>query len=280
MGNCLNAKDTASAHNSSSIRLSLRDIPLLTSQLQLQEAIGSGHYSEVRKALNAQGELVAVKCIPLDQMGKDIRLISREVSILNTAQHPNIVRYFGCYRDEEMFYMSMELCTGGSLREKIDNEKILEESWVQSKTREIVLALAYLHNLQIAHRDLKPENILFDANQHVKLADFGLSRALRAPDHLTVVGTPYYLAPEMIAGKYTSICDMWSLGVVIYFALVGKLPFQGEDFGGLFSQIRCMNITYWGNCSENAVSFIKGLFMRSPRERLTAEQALQHVWLA
>ena len=279
MGCCHPAKDIPSNSNSNSIRLSLRDIPFLTSQLQLQEPIGSGHYSEVRKALTAQGELVAVKCIPLDQMGKEIRLISREVHILMTAQHANIVRYFGCYRDSEMFYMSMELCAGGSLREKIDAEGRLEEAWVQAKTREILQALAYLHSLQIAHRDIKPENILFDADQHVKLADFGLSRALLAPDHLTVVGTPYYLAPEMIAGKYTPICDMWSLGVVLYFALTNKLPFQGEDFGGLFNQIRCLNITYWGTCSENAVSFIKALLARTARERLTAAQALNHAWL-
>lgn len=281
MGCCYaTTKDFSDSTGRSTIRLDLRDIPILNSQLNLQESIGSGHYSEVRKALNASGELVAVKCIPLDQMGKDIRLISREVNILMTTKHTSIVKYFGCYRDSEMFYMAMEYCAGGNLREKIDTEGKIEEIWIKDKTREIVQALGYLHSMQIAHRDIKPENILFDAEEHAKLADFGLSRTLKAPDHLTVVGTPYYLAPEMISGKYSPLCDMWSLGVVLYFALVGKLPFQGHDFTALFSQIRSHTVTYWGSCSEEAVSFLRGLLVRSPSDRMTAEAALRHKWLA
>jgi calcium-dependent protein kinase len=263
-----------------SYHINLHTIPFLTSQLRLQEPIGSGQYSEVKKALTDSGELVAVKCIPLGQMGRDMRRISREVNILMTTQHSNVVRYFACYRDSEMFYLVIELCSRGNLKEKIELEGPLKEEWMRGRTREIVHALDYLHSRQIAHRDIKPENILFDGNSHAKLADFGLSRALLTPDNLTVVGTPYYLSPEMIAGKYTPLCDMWSLGVVLYYALVGKLPFQGSDHGSLFNQIRSFHIVNWGKCSETAINFIKGLLKRSPKERLTAKQALQHPWLA
>ena len=260
--------------------INLRTIPFLTSQLRLQEPIGSGQYSEVKKALTDSGELVAVKCIPLGQMGRDMRRISREVNILMTTESPNVVRYLACYRDSETFYLVIELCSGGNLKEKIELEGPLEEEWMRGKTREIVHALDYLHSRQIAHRDIKPENILFDGNSHAKLADFGLSRVLLAQDHLTVVGTPYYLSPEMIEGKYTPLCDMWSLGVVLYYALVGKFPFQGSDYSSLFNQIRSFHIANWGKCSEAAINFIKGLLKRSPKERLTAKQALQHPWLA
>lgn len=266
--------------NQSTLRINLGDVPLLKGQLAFIDIIGSGHYSEVKKARDNKQELVAVKCIPLDQMTKEMRLISREVSILTAARHPHIVRYIGCFRDNEFFYLTMELCTGGNLRESIDASGPLPEARVREIARETVSALAYLHSLDIAHRDIKPENILFDSEMHVKLADFGLSRHLTQPDRLTVVGTPYYLAPEMIQGKYSIQCDMWSLGVVLYFAMVGKLPFTGEDFGGLFNQIRTATITNWGVCSEAAVDFIRALLVRSPSRRMTAESAKSHVWLS
>jgi len=277
---CTPSTDLPPSPHRHSHHLNLRSIPFLTSQLRLQACIGSGQYSEVKKALTDSGDLVAVKCIPLDQMGKDLRRVSREVSILMTTEHMHIVRYLGCYRDLEQFYMVMELCSGGNLRERIDEEGVLEEAWIRAKAREIVQALAYLHARQIAHRDIKPENILFTASHQVKLADFGLSRALTAPDHLTVVGTPYYLAPEMVSGVYTPLCDMWSLGVVLYYALVGKLPFQGSDFSDLYNQIRCFHIVNWGKCSEPAISFLKGLLVRTPRDRMSAKQALEHHWLS
>lgn len=276
---CYSFTDSSPSPHTYSHHLNLRTIPFLTSQLRLQACIGSGNYSEVKKALSDSGELVAVKCIPLEHMGKDLRRVSREVGILMSTQHTHIVKYLGCYRDSEQFYMVMELCSGGSLREKIDEKGPLEEVWIRAKTREIVQALVYLHARQIAHRDIKPENILFNASEEVKLADFGLSRALTTPDHLTVVGTPYYLAPEMIAGVYTPLCDMWSLGVVLYYALVGKLPFQGCDFSDLYNQIRCFHIVNWGKCSEPAISFLKGLLVRTPRDRMSAKQALEHRWL-
>jgi calcium-dependent protein kinase len=244
------------------------------------DVIGSGHYSEVKIATNENNQQIAVKCIPLEQMTKELRLISREVHILTKVKHPNIVQYFGCYRDKNYFYMTMELCTGGSLRDMIDTMGILPEEKAKGIMREVLEALAYLHSMNIAHRDIKPENILFDGERHVKLVDFGLSRHLSHPDKLTVVGTPYYLAPEMIQGRYTLQCDMWSLGVVVYFSLVGMLPFQGEDFPGLFNEIRTGLISHWGTCSELAVDFILKLLSRNIPKRLSAQDALRHPWLA
>lgn len=254
--------------------------PALPSSFQLLEVIGSGQFSEVRKAQNELGGLVAVKCIPKDQLSRTPRIISRETSILRQVTHPHIVQHYGCFKDDEYFYMTMELCEGGNLKQQIESKGWLGEERVKEIAKEALEALCYLHEKGIAHRDIKPENILFTRDGRVKLTDFGLSRKLVKKSNLTVVGTPYYISPEMIQGKYSSQCDVWSLGVALYFARTGLLPFDGEDLDGLFNNIRYSEITEWGECPPETVAFLKEMMLKSPVHRITPKQALQHPWLS
>jgi len=252
----------------------------LPSSFQLLDVIGAGQFSEVRQAQNELGRLVAVKCIAKEQLTRTPRLVSREMCILRQVTHPHIIQHYGCFKDEDNFYMTMELCEGGNLRQMLDQEGCLSEQKTQRLAREALEALCYLHAKGIAHRDIKPENILFTKEGSVKLADFGLSRKLIQKSSLTVVGTPYYISPEMIQGRYSSQCDIWSLGIVLYFALTGLLPFDGEDLNGLFNNIRCTEVKEWGNCSIDAVNFLKQMIVKTPKLRISPQAALAHPWLS
>ena len=195
------------------------------------------------------------------------------------ARHPNIVKYMGCYRDAKTIYISMELCAS-SLKEKMQLLGRIPESDVKKIARETISALSHLHELKIAHRDVKPENILLDSEGNVKLVDFGLSRYLKSEKEITIVGTPYYLAPEVLQGVYSFECDMWSVGVVLYFALFGSVPFKAEDSTMLFQRIASSRPTFPVEASPDCVSFLQQLLSKNPKRRMTPAQAFEHAWLA
>jgi calcium-dependent protein kinase len=135
----------------------------------------------------------------------------------------------------------------------------------------------YLHERKISHRDIKPENILFKEKEP-KLADFGLARVLGETSTYTIVGTPYYLAPEVIAGEYNLKCDVWSLGVVLYFAITGKKPFVGEGCDDLFEKIQRDEIDFQG-VAEEAQDFFRYVLKKDHKLRPCARDVLEHQWL-
>lgn len=246
--------------------------------MTLEGPLGRGQYSEVKLGRLKDDTLVAVKCLELNRIAKTLRFLRRELAIMREARHPNIVRYLGCYKDDKTLYISMELCST-SLRERMQNELKLPEEFVRKVARQTIDALAYLHKKKIAHRDIKPENILLDSNGDVKLVDFGLSRVL-TDQQVTVVGTPYYLAPEVLGGVYSFECDMWSLGVVLYFALFGCVPFKAEDSSMLFHRIANVRPTFPQEASPDSVSFLQRLLSKNPKRRMTPAEAFTHPWLS
>lgn len=263
---------------------SLREIPGInhsdiSTALTLGQTLGSGQYSVVRAGTKKDGESVAVKCIELSRVGKTLRFLRRELDIMRHANHPNIVKYLGCYRDSKTIYITMERCAS-SLKEKMLLVGRLPEADVKKIARETISALSHLHELKIAHRDVKPENILLDANGAVKLVDFGLSRYLKTEKEITIVGTPYYLAPEVLQGVYSFECDMWSVGVVLYYALFGAVPFKADDSNMLFQRIASSKPSFPMEASQDCVSFIQLLLSKNPKRRMTPAQAFEHPWLA
>jgi serine/threonine protein kinase len=249
---------------------------------QLGSILGVGQFSEVKEARlkdDSKNELkFAVKCINLSRMKSDEKLLKRELSIIKKIRHDHIVDLYEIYKSQEFIYITMELCSGGSLKERVNNDGPLSSEKVKTLACDLLKTLDYLHSMNICHRDLKPENILFTENGKVKLADFGFARLMEGTNKFTLVGTPYYLSPEVISGDYNTKCDVWSLGVALYFALTRRLPFYGEGFEDLFERITLCDIDWFG-VEEEEVSFLSYLLVKDYKLRPSAKQALQHVWL-
>lgn len=150
---------------------------------------------------------------------------------------------------------------------------------------EILKTLNYLHRFNLVHRDLKPENIIYDSeSKSIKIIDFGLSSYFTNEGKLnSKVGTPYYVAPEVLKGEYSKECDMWSVGVITYILMTGFPPFNGKTNNEIYRSILTCDVTFyaeeWGDCLQ-AMDFVKKLLRLRPERRYSAEQALKHPWVA
>ena len=184
----------------------------------------------------------------------------------------------------------MELVLGGELFDKITEIGAYSEKTAAQLVFNIVDAVRYLHERNIAHRDLKPTNLLLkypDDLTTIKIADFGLSKIMDENTMMqTACGTPIYVAPEVLSGEaYEKEVDMWSIGVITYILLCGFPPFfdDGSNMAELFEQIMNGEFDYpeeyWDDISDEAKDFIDNLLIVDPSTRYTAEQALEHPWL-
>ena len=179
--------------------------------------LGSGATSTVRIIEHkVTGTKYALKTIKLNRVAKaELKALFKEVEIMKKLDHPNIIRVVETFKDFNNLHIIMEMCTGGELFDKLYDQP--KNRFEEKKCRELVIkmlsSLHYLHEAGIVHRDLKLENFIFtskDSDAEIKLIDFGLSRGYLEGTHMRqFVGTPYYMAPEVIKGDYTSACDMW-----------------------------------------------------------------------
>jgi calcium-dependent protein kinase len=153
--------------------------------------------------------------------------LHQEVAILQTLDHPNIVKYYETYEDEKFIYLVMELCPGGELFEKLSANKTMNENMAAQAIEKNLRALIHCHKQNIVHRDIKPENIMYDSVGEVKLIDFGLAKQTTGGQKLhTIAGTPYFIAPEVLGGSYNKECDIWSLGILLFVLVTGIYPFD------------------------------------------------------
>eukprot|EP01057_Protomagalhaensia_wolfi_P005603 Protomagalhaensia_wolfi_Nauph_80__5602@NODE_635_length_2175_cov_19_288390_g474_i0_p1_GENE_NODE_635_length_2175_cov_19_288390_g474_i0NODE_635_length_2175_cov_19_288390_g474_i0_p1_ORF_typecomplete_len434_score69_11Pkinase/PF00069_25/2_6e65Pkinase_Tyr/PF07714_17/5_4e36EFhand_7/PF13499_6/5_5e12EFhand_7/PF13499_6/1e16EFhand_8/PF13833_6/4_2e06EFhand_8/PF13833_6/1_1e05EFhand_8/PF13833_6/8_7e09EFhand_1/PF00036_32/2_9e03EFhand_1/PF00036_32/6_2e05EFhand_1/PF00036_32/9_4e09EFhand_1/PF00036_32/0_037EFhand_1 len=206
---------------------------------------------------------------------------------MKSLDHPNIIRLFEVYEDEKHLYLIMELCTGGELFDRIIKSGHLSERYAATIMRQVFSAIAYCHSLNIMHRDLKPENLLFADPSPIsplKVIDWGFA-AQCAKNHRfsSVVGTPYYVAPEVLYGNYNKLCDLWSAGVILYILLSGYPPFHGKDNREILEKVKTGNYNFdtraWRRVSDYAKDLVRRLLTYDPRRRLTAQEALQHPWI-
>ncbi|CAN0031766.1 unnamed protein product [Pylaiella littoralis] len=233
----------------------------------------------------------AMKTVKLSSVKsqKAFEFVTKEVDLLKSLDHPNIVRLQEVYMSDSHLYMAMDLIAGGNLGGsfRCDGE---EQAAVI--VRQIVRALRYLHDRHIAHRDLKLENILIEAGDAegngtptVKLVDFGLSAIYQENGVSTdVLGSWNYVAPEVINGQYRPApADMWSLGVVTYVLMSGALPFDTNSTEGIKRNIMSAKVHFkekaWVRASEASRHFVRSLLLKSPHLRLTTAGAQKHEWL-
>ena len=200
----------------------------------------------VKKGINKKtGEKVAIKIIIKENLKEDELLgLQNEIDILTNVDHPNIVKLYEVFEDDNSYYLVMEQMPGGELFEAILQKEQFNEKEASDTVRPIIDAINYCHSLNIIHRDIKPENLLYSTKNPqtriIKVSDFGLARFISA-DTLasTTCGTPGYVAPEILEERrYGKECDFWSIGVVLYILLSGYPPFYDEDNKILFEKIK------------------------------------------
>jgi len=251
--------------------------------------IGEGTYGSVVKGTHQVTKKVrAIKIISKGQM-KNIDRFRREIELMKMMDHPNIIKLYESFEDHRNIYLVMELCAGGELFDKIIESGHFTEVQAAILMQQIVRAIYYMHENHVCHRDLKPENFLFVTKETIeknflKIIDFGLSCKFEPNQVLTTkAGTPYYVAPQVLAGKYDQQSDLWSVGVIMYVMLCGYPPFFGETDQEVLAKVRLGNFSFnaadWKNVSEDAKNLIRMLLKMNPRDRYTAEQALNHEWI-
>jgi len=257
-----------------------------------KKKMGEGSYGTVSKCTNkSTGAVRAVKVINKGAMKKSTELerFKQEIAIMKIMDHPNIIKLYEVFEDHRNIYLILELCVGGELFDRIIDMGHFTEAQAAIVLQHCFRAIFYMHENHICHRDLKPENFLFTTKEpiektHFKVIDFGLACKFTADQVLTTkAGTPYYVAPQVLAGKYDYSSDLWSLGVIMYVVLCGYPPFYGETDADVLAKVRLGNFSFakadWKDVSDDAKELIKCLLRMNPRDRYTAEQALNHVWI-
>ncbi|KAL7231839.1 hypothetical protein ACSBR2_009967 [Camellia fascicularis] len=262
---------------------------------ELGEEVGRGHFGYTCKAKFKKGELkgqdVAVKIIPKAKMTTAIAIedVRREVKILRALTgHNNLVQFYDAFEDNENVYIVMELCEGGELLDRILSRggKYTEDD-AKVVLIQILNVVSFCHLQGVVHRDLKPENFLFaskDEDSQLKAIDFGLSDFVKPDERLNdIVGSAYYVAPEVLHRSYSTEADVWSIGVIAYILLCGSRPFWARTESGIFRAVLKADPSFdeppWPSLSSGAKDFIKRLLNKDPRKRMTAAQALSHPWI-
>jgi len=255
----------------------------------IDKALGSGYNGVVRLAQNKDnpnGQKYAVKAFKLTGIPRDKKAqLESEVEIFLCMDHPHITRLYDVYETEEMLYLIMECCEGGELFDRIAEVKRFSEKDAAEAVWQMLLAINYIHSHGVVHRDLKLENFLYDSKDsaHLKLIDFGFSKMWdpNVKMHASC-GTLAYVAPEVLEKSYTSQCDMWSLGIIMFILISGYMPFSGNQ-ATQTKNIKegnfLMKPDRWDTVCEGAKDFVMSLLRVDPLRRLTAEQALDHPWI-
>ncbi|WOL05876.1 hypothetical protein Cni_G14607 [Canna indica] len=219
---------------------------------------------------------------------EDVEDVRREIQIMHhLAGHKNVVTIKGAYEDPLYVHIVMELCAGGELFDRIIERGHYSERKAAELIRIIVGVVETCHSLGVMHRDLKPENFLLvnkDDDSSLKAIDFGLSVFFKPGQIFTdVVGSPYYVAPEVLCKLYGPEADVWTAGVILYILLSGVPPFWAETQQGIFDAILMGVIDFesdpWPLISESAKDLIRKMLCSGPSDRLTAHQVLCHPWI-
>ena len=250
--------------------------------------LGEGSFGEVWQVRHKLlGKDFALKIIEKSPYSNTKQIIN-EINILKTLDHPNILKILEFHLDKDKFYIVTDYCPEGELFNEIQKKTKFTERETSFVIYQILQSVRYCHKMRVLHRDIKPENIMItnrEANGllHVKLIDFGTAKIFEEGNkQKAIVGSSYYIAPEVIRGKYGEECDLWSVGVIMYLMLVGFPPFNGDEDEDI---LRAISIGKYDttspeftSLSANAKDLITKLLKFNPSERITAQDALSHPW--
>ena len=258
------------------------------SQYTFTKVIGHGQFGTVREAFrrsDADKKTFAIKSISKKNLQNNSKSLKREFKIMRIVNHVNIVRLYEAYEDQLFLHLVMENCTGGNIFERISQNGPFSEENASNLMKQLLETVEYLHSNNIAHRDLKPENLMYESvdSELVKICDFGTSIISSENNQLySLVGTPYYLAPEVVDRRYSKSCDVWSLGIILYFVLIGLHPFRGRTTKTVFTKAlqgySSIDTTEFSHLSDQVKDLLKKMLCPNDRRRITSKQALDHPW--
>eukprot|EP00271_Cylindrocystis_brebissonii_P017024 TRINITY_DN424_c0_g1_i4.p1 TRINITY_DN424_c0_g1~~TRINITY_DN424_c0_g1_i4.p1 ORF type:complete len:505 (+),score=136.56 TRINITY_DN424_c0_g1_i4:202-1716(+) len=254
--------------------------------------LGQGQFGVTYLATEkSTGAEYACKTIPKRKLIslEDVEDVRREVAIMHhLVGIPNVVQIKGAYEDNKNVHIVMQLCAGGELFDRIIAKGHYSEAQAASLTKTVLRVIEQCHSLGVMHRDLKPENFLMgnkEESSPLLVTDFGLSMFFKPGEIFTdVVGSPYYVAPEVLRRHYGPEVDVWSAGVLVYILLSGVPPFWAETEQGIFEAVLACDLDFesdpWPEISDNAKKLIRGMLQPDPKKRLTAFQVLSDPWVA
>jgi len=218
--------------------------------------------------------------------------VREELAVLKQLDHPNVLRIFEDFEDEDHFYIIMERCRGGDLSHFVKCLAPMDaktyETWVAKVMQQTLSAIAYCHSKAIIHKDLKPENVMLSTGRetdvqdvHVVIVDFGLAEMFAHPTDRSgiVSGTPPYMAPEVWRGSFGKACDIWSVGCMLFFLLSGRLPFVAPSVREFPAAVLAEpEWVLMGGATEDAQHICKQMLRKAEQERPTAQMALKERW--
>jgi len=252
------------------------------------QKIGEGTFGLVRRATHKVTKaLRAIKTINKKKVSREE--LDGEIELMSELDHPHILKLYEVVEDIVNIYLVMELCAGGELFDRIVESKSFSEKQAANVMQQIGAGVRYIHSRSICHRDLKPENFLLQARTPieesvVKIIDFGLACRFNEGEPMnSQLGTPGYVAPEVLKGNYEKSCDLWSCGVIMFILLCGYPPFGGstpeEVCAATLRGEYVFHEQFWTGVSVDAKDLIKRLLTYDPQHRYTAEQTMRHTWI-
>lgn len=244
--------------------------PFGLSDFHIIKTLGTGSFGSVHLSQHKHsGSYVALKVLNREKVVrmKQVEHTLNERKILQAISFPFIVGMPYSFKDNANLYMVLEYVNGGELFMHLRRNRRFSESHSRFYAAQIVLAIEYLHCLDIMYRDLKPENVLLDAQGYIKLTDFGFAKRIKGKT-FTLCGTPEYLAPEIILCKgYTSAVDWWAMGILIYEMTAGHPPFYAEQPIKTYEKIVAGKVTYVTTQSSDLRDLLQNLLRVDPITR-------------
>jgi tRNA A-37 threonylcarbamoyl transferase component Bud32 len=282
---CKTKKEAITWENKLKVALGQKDI--YTDYILLQE-LGEGAYGKVKLARNkSTGITCAIKCIDKSKLKeKEIQHVKNEIDILRSLSHTNIVSYIDDYESKDHVYIVMEYLEYNLMNYLQKNDFKLNENRIRYIFKQVGEAVKYLRDNAILHRDLKLNNIMLSENNNgvtVKIIDFGMSEIMgfnKKPE--TICGSIYYIAPEVIAReRFTFSADIWSLGVVLYYALFNNYPYTGDTELDIGRMIVHTDVVFPCDiiCSVKVMNLLRKCLEKEPSKRITIDDLLSDVWI-
>eukprot|EP00977_Amphora_coffeiformis_P020473 scaffold8298_cov166-Amphora_coffeaeformis.AAC.1 len=262
--------------------------------------LGTGKNTIVRRAVECKtGNSYAVKSVDKLSYPYESAAMRGEAKLLSRLDHPHILQVHEECEDAQSYHIVLELCPGGEVYHLVTAEtkrnKTVRSNVAVRIVQQVVQAVQYCHSRNVVHRDIKLENILLlqkpnessiDAAVEIRLADFGIATYHRRGDApLTdYVGSPTYVAPEVLNRSYDRACDIWSIGVMTYALLCGVAPFSGTTKQEVYAKIQSAPLEFthpaWQAVNHHAKDFIQACLQKDPRHRPTAPMLARHAWIA